>query len=306
MGCIQAQDAFVTWANAIIRNLRSAIAIVSCLAIGLASCTTYNGVAEFELYRRAFDQSYQTGNAILDILAGQERKIFLNAHPPQTSTFNPDNASYYVDTVDPPGTAAFRRALESVKTYNDILAGLASGEVVEALSGKLLGLNETLNSAAAETKALLNSSQRANIVQATGSIGQLDARIRAASEVAKLALKYKSREDFRRFVREYNPTVIEILKSLRDGTRIIFPSLTRSALNSIAGVNHQKVSAYRKLLADWVISLDATMAALKRVSVAIEANASLDSTISAFSKSAIELQIASEAARKHLAEVAAN
>jgi hypothetical protein len=270
-----------------------------------AGCTTYNGIAEFEVYQKAFVSTYEAGGAILDIVATKERTIFLNANPPSATTFEPEYAAYYVDSVDPPGTAAFRRAMNSVKAYNDILYGLASGQSVEALSAKLNGLNSSLSSAANETALLLKagSLQRADL---TKTIGNLDSRIKAGIELTQFALKYKSREAFRRFAVEYNPVVQEILMSLRDGTRIIFPVLTRDATASITGVDEAKVAQYRALLADWVLGLEVAMVALDRVGSAIKADATIDSSIAAFTKSAVALEVTAVATRKHLAALAAN
>lgn len=271
----------------------------------LGACTTYNGIAEFEAYQRAFNNTYETGAAILDIVAEKERTIFLNAYPPSSTNYDPDYAAYFVDSVDPPGTAAFRRALNSVRAYNDILYGLASGQTTDALSAKLTSLDASLASAAKETAQLLNigTLQRADLVN---TIGSLDARIKAGIELTKVVLKYQSRGAFRQFAIEYNPVVQELLMSLRDGTAIIFPVLTRDATASIAGIDQVKVSQYRRLLSDWVISLETTMAALNRVGAAIKADATIDSSIAAFTRSAIELEVAAAAARKHLAELAAN
>ena len=271
----------------------------------LAACTTYNGIGEFEAYQRAFNNTYETGGAILDIVAEKERTIFLNAYPSSATNYDPDYAAYYADSVDPPGTAAFRRALNSVKAYNDILYGLASGQTVDALSAKLTSLNASLSSAANETTQLLNigTLQRADLIK---TIGNLDARIKAGIELTQFALNYQSREAFRRFAIEYRPVVQELLMSLRDGSRIIFPVLTRDATASITGVDQVKVAQYRMLLSDWVLGLEATMAALNRVGAAIKADATVDSSIAAFTKSAVELEVTAAAARKHLAELAAN
>jgi len=275
------------------------------LLFALAACTTYSGIAEFDAYRTAFNSTHQTGNAILDILARKERKIFLNANPPGNSTFNPDYAAYYVDSIDPPGTAAFRRALDSVKAYNDILFGLASGEAAEALSARLLSLNTSLSSAAKETSSLLGVGAlgRADLVK---TLGGLDQRLRAAGELVDFALKYKSRDDFRRFAADYNPVVQQILVSLRDGTSIIFPVLTRDAAAAFPAADTKTIGIYRKLLSDWVLSLESTIAALNRVSLALAASPTLDSSIAAFTRSAIELEATAAAARRHLAELGAN
>jgi hypothetical protein len=286
------------------KKMLPATALVGLLGL-LTACATYNGIAEFEAYQRAFNSTYEAGEAILDIVAEKERRIFLNAYPPSATNYEPDYASYYVDSADPPGTAAFRRALNSVRAYNDILYGLASGQTTDALSAKLNSLNTSLSSAANETTQLLKAGSLSKEDLAK-TIGGLDARVKAGIELTQFALRYKSREAFRRFAVEFNPVVQDILVSLRDGTQVIFPVLTRDATASIKGVDEVKIAQYRRLLSDWVLGLEVTMVALNRISVAIRADATFDSSIAAFTKSAIDLQLTASATRKHLAALAAN
>ena len=47
----------------------------------------------------------------LDQLAVAERTVFFRTTAAQDRYFNPSHAAYYTDSTDPPGTAAFRRAL---------------------------------------------------------------------------------------------------------------------------------------------------------------------------------------------------
>lgn len=279
---------------------------VTLSAIGLAACTTYRGIGEFEAYRAAFDQSYQTGNAILDIFAQKERSLYVRTYPPSALSYDPDLASYYVDTVDPPATAAFRRGLETVKAYNDVLYGLASGQTVEALSASLLGLSNSVTGARTEMSKLLAGGRLAG-KETVKLIGTLDGRLAAAGKLVSFALKYKSRADFRRFAIEYHEEAQAILVALRQGSTEIFPVLTADSTDSIEGVDTAKITSYRQLLSDWVISLDATILAFKRLSLALNTSGQqLDTSIAALSRSATELELATSAARKHLAELAAH
>ena len=56
--------------------------------------------------------------------------------PAQPAVFDPDNAAYYLDTVDPPITASFRASLKSLKIYNEALVGLTNGEAASVLAAR--------------------------------------------------------------------------------------------------------------------------------------------------------------------------
>lgn len=287
-----------------------ALPLMSFLALLLlCGCTTYNGLTEFDAYRSAFDKSYETGNAILDVFAQKERSVYLRTYPPSKLKFEPAMASYYVDTADPPSTRAFRQGLRTVKAYNDLLYGLASGATAEALSTKLITLNTSLVSAGKEiNKAradLTNTKASESIIE---RLTALDQRVQAAAELVTFALKYKSRADFRFFALKYYDASEKILENLRDGTKDMFPVLTADNTDSIiVTVDGTKIAAYRVLLADWVLSLDTTILALKRVNLALTtSSANLDASVEALSRSANELEAAAQAARKHIAALAAS
>src|SRR5258705_11152311 len=96
-----------------------AVLILGCLVLG--ACGLNQGIAEFEIYRSAFEKTYGTSTAILDQLAVQERELFLRSRQgridPTNVRFDPNLARYYSDATDPPGTDAYRRALETVTAY---------------------------------------------------------------------------------------------------------------------------------------------------------------------------------------------
>src|SRR3979409_1809281 len=108
---------------------RRAALIFGCLVLG--ACGLSQGIAEFEIYRSAFEKTYGTSTAILDQLAVQERELFLRSRRGRidlsTVKFDPNLASYYTDTVDPPGTAGFCTALETRKGSHGQPLGWAAG-----------------------------------------------------------------------------------------------------------------------------------------------------------------------------------
>lgn len=288
---------------------RAAVAI-ACLI--LAACGLSQGIAEFELYRSAFEKTYGTSTAILDQLAVQERELFLRSRrgriDPTNVRFDPNLARYYTDATDPPGTAAFRRALETVKAYNDLLYGLASGQTSEALVGKLADLNSKVSDAVNEAGALLSVASGGELLAATTGLNQVLTQI---APFVRIGLTLRSREEFRRYAVEYYPVVRALLIELRQGTRAIFPVLTAATLrrfrNAPAGTlsadELKKLETYRKLLADWVILIDATVKSLDNVKAAVEADPTIVGTIAGLGAIAVELETTSQAARKHLAEL---
>ncbi len=271
----------------------------------LAGCTTYAGIAEFDGYRQAFATNYTTGSAILDQLAVKERALFLRLNPPGNSQFDPDLAVYYVDIGDPPGTAAFRKSLDLVKTYNDLLYGLATGAPAAELSARVQALGTSVTAAENETQSALS----ALVGTAGGGAGMLSglvASLNAADSLIQVALRYRSREDFRRFVVENHDQIVDILRALRSGTAVIFPILTRDATASIDGVDRAQIDNYRRLLADWVIGIDVTIQSLGAVRDAAVRPATLSGATGSLTPFIVELEMSAASARKHLAELGAN
>jgi hypothetical protein len=287
-----------------------AISVAACLALG--ACGLSQGIAEFEIYRAAFEKTYGTSTAILDQLAVQERELFLRSRQgridPTNVKFDPNLARYYTDTTDPPGTAAYRRALETVKAYNDLLYGLASGQTAEALVSKLGELNSKVGEAAGEVGALLGGPAQGDLLAATTALNQVFGQI---APFVRLGLTFRSREEFRVYIVQNYPTVRDLLAELRRGTRAIFPVLTAATVRRMRNAptggltadETKKLETYRKLLADWVILIDATLKSLDNVVAAVEEDPTIVSTITGLTSVAVELETASQAARKHLAEL---
>jgi hypothetical protein len=266
----------------------------------LFGCAT-SGVAEFQTYRTAYEATYATSTAILDQVAIQERVIARRIYRiSASSTFDPDLAAYYTDSVDPPGTAGVRRAVATVKTYNDLLYGLASGQTAEALVARVATLNATLQTSLDSTVALATAGAgSASIAPAEAAFNTAFTQLRPLLEVA---MKYRSRQEFRRFLVENYPLVREMLVALREGTAAIFPILVDELLRAPDG-DDAKVAAYRKLVADWVVLIDVTIAALDVAVAAAQSPATLGSTITGITTVAVDMQVAADTARKHLAEV---
>jgi hypothetical protein len=278
------------------------------LSLFLACCAT--GVGEFETYRSSFEKTYSTSTAILDQLAVQERALFVRRHPAGSSlanaTFDPAQATYYSDAADPPGTAAFRRALNTVKAYNDLLYGLETGQTAATLTSKV---------------AALESQATSTITAATGLIGipqfkavgvAINSAFAEVQPFLQLGLTFRSQEEFRAYVQRYYPAVRALLLELRHGTTAIFPVLTaainRKSFDPSGGPSSddiKKIEGYRKLLSDWVIMIDASIKGLDEAKAAVDAPPTILGTITGVTSASLELETAVQAARKHIAELAA-
>jgi hypothetical protein len=130
----------------------------------------------------------------------------------------------------------------------------------------------------------------------------------------KLGLRYRSRQAFRAYLTDTYPLVQEILLNLRDGTAEIFPILTHEVLarsrasiasGALTPEEIKKVEGYQRLLADWVIMMDATLVAFDRVKGAVDAPRTIVGAVSTLNIVAIDLTAASSSARKNLAALAA-
>jgi hypothetical protein len=115
------------------------------MAAAVAACS-FNGIVEFETYKTAFDKVQSTSTGILDQLAKQERWLFFkvtkNARSPVL--FDHALATHSTDSADPPGTASFRAALDTIKTYNDLLFGLETGQTAQAMVAKVAALESSI------------------------------------------------------------------------------------------------------------------------------------------------------------------
>lgn len=293
-----------------IRDLKAALFLIAA-AFGLNACAT-GGIAEFEAYKTAFDKVQTTSASIFDQLAIQERLLFLRVSPKahNSVTFDPNLARYYTDSVDPPGTAALRAALDTIKTYNDLLYGLETGQTAEALAGKISALESSLISGAKDSSSVISGLAKAD-PRVAAALPAIDEAFQFLLPLVQEALKLRSREYFRAFLVKAYPYVTSLLHELRESTRYIFPVLTAAIRNSkttlISGVttaDNDKVTTYRRLLADWVILIDATIKALDQANAAAQAPPTVVGTITSLTTVAVEMDGVAQSAKKHLAELA--
>ena len=282
------------------------------LAAALAACT-FGGVVEFEAYKSAFDKVQTTSSSLLDQLAQQERWLFFarykNARSPDV--FNPALARYYTDSVDPPGTAHFRAALDTIKTYNDLLYGLETGQTADAMAVKVNALQSSLSSAATSATGLIGIALPGPMANVQAAIATLNGVFGELQPFLALALKARSREEFHDFLIQSYPTVRKLLLELRNSTRYMFPLLTAAVTDQafrttgrLTQADQDKIDVYRKLLADWVVLLEVTVKALDAAYASAIAPPTLGGSVTGLTTVATELDTAAQSARKNLATLA--
>lgn len=278
-------------------------------AILLCGCVSSQGVAEFEAYRNATIKLSETSTAILDQLAVQERALFLKSETKQlTLNFDPDLASYYTDTVDPPGTRAFRNAFQAVIAYNDLLYGLSSGQTADVMTAKIGTLNSSLASSIQSADFLSSTTLPQRVAISAG----LQTAFLEIRPLLRSGLGLRSRQRFREYLIDYYPAIRNLLVGLRQSTGNMFLVLNAPELNRIrASVTGQPskedldhILAYRRLLANWVILIDASIAGLDAAKKSIEAPATPADVVEGLTTATQELNAASLAARKDLAALA--
>jgi hypothetical protein len=280
----------------------------------VAAACSFSGIVEFEAYKSAFDKTHATAQSILDQLAVQERALFLKVNKSARSPvkFNPALARYFTDSVDPPGTQSYRAALDTIKAYNDLLYGLETGQTAEAMTAKISSLESSLVGATNSTAALF-AAGTAVTPQVTAAITTLDTLFKTLLPFIKSGLKFRSRQEFQSFLISAYPTVRELLVELRAGTATIFPVLTAATIarsirdptsGALTSDETAKIDAYRRLLADWVILIEASIKALDQAKVAAETGPTVGGSITGLTAIATEMDSVAQSARKHLAELA--
>jgi hypothetical protein len=259
------------------------------------------GVAEFQLYTQAFNAQFEQGDSILNGIAKAERIVVLRRIKQTASiaAFNPDQAAYFVDTVDPPITGSIRASLKSLKSYNDLLGGLANGEAAEALSNRLGTLTSNIVGAVAASQAAIGG---AGAIPGADKLVSDSARsLLSVSPLITQIATFASREAFRQQLVAAYPAMRELLVTLRAGTPAMFEILkrsrvTRGSLETPSGISPDGQSALEKdrvMLAAWVILLDKALVAMEAAVTAAMADIST-ADLASLSEASIELRVLAE------------
>ncbi|WP_404926297.1 hypothetical protein [Mesorhizobium sp. ORM16] len=279
-------------------------------AVLLSGCVSSQGTAEFESYRAATLKLSETSTLILDQHAVQERALFLKPESKQLALkFDPDLASYYTDTVDPPATRAFRNAFQAVIAYNDLLYGLSSGQTADALTAKIGTLNSSLANSIRSADFLSSSTLPQRVAISAG----LQTAFFQVRPLLRAGLGLRSRQRFREYLIAFYPATRNLLVGLRQSTSNMFLILNAPELNRIRASatgqpskeDLEHIVTYRRLLANWVILIDAAIDGLDAAKRSIDAPASPADVVGGLTTATEELNAASLAARRDLAALAA-
>lgn len=179
-----------------------------CVALFLLilSACVRPGAHEFIVYQSAFNEAYQVGQLVLDKLAVAERKAFDNSRKkiaPGNVYFDPGEARYLADNVDPPATASLRKSLDIVQVYTQTVSALATGESATAIAGRLTEIGTKAASVAVQITTPVSSGQQAVV----DTLAQKTLPLRALEPVTTLGFGALTRAEFRRTVVAQAPTV---------------------------------------------------------------------------------------------------
>lgn len=188
------------------------ISLVFAFLAIFSSCTT-PGAKEFEVYETSFNTAFELGQSILDRVAAKEREAFDLTVPSMTPTnayFDPNEARYLVNDIDPPGTAALRQTLRIVQLYNASLSGLASGDSAQIMSARITEIGTTATSLGLQLSTPASTTQ-AQIIE---RLAEKTTPLRALEPLSNLALESATRAEFRERLLAEAGTIDSILESL--------------------------------------------------------------------------------------------
>ena len=237
------------------KSLAPALVCILLLSGPLAGCAT--GVAEFRLHVKAFDDQYDQGQLVLNALARAERKLVkakIDERP--YDQFNPGEAAYYLDNVDPPITASIRASYKSLKSFMMPLGALANGEAAAALSNRIGTLVTNLSDAAAATRL---AAAGFAIAPAAVLLGKTFGYLTSAQDILKPLLTAASLQSFRTEILRTYPAMYNLLEELREGTAvmyIVFRESHRDKNGHTSKAGRDELAKERELLAGWVVLMD--------------------------------------------------
>ncbi|MEL6235086.1 MAG: hypothetical protein AAFR46_11820 [Pseudomonadota bacterium] len=263
----------------------TAARLMVLLATGLAGCTA--GTAEFALYDAAYDAQHAESTRVLDRLGDAETTLRarLSEAEDGIAPFDPDRAPQILGLgdVDPPLTASLRHSLDALKSYNDALSGLATGAAAEALALRLQTASTALSEAAQSVLGVAGVGVAGVGAPGAGLQASLAAALPALQQIATIT----DRARFRRDLVAAYPAMRDLLEALRGSTPAMFDVMKRSHVvpglleDDVEGVpitDLPKVEADRKLLAGWVLLLDATLDAMDAAVAAADSRDAVDMT----------------------------
>lgn len=259
---------------------------ISAIVSGLAGCATYNGVTEFSTYRTQYTAVADVGGDVLDRVAVAERRLYNRAYPlddPAKLEFDPEFATYFVTSVDPPIVSSYRRTLNAVSAYNDALYALSSGEEAAAMAGKITRLSAIGASAAADAALLAGVGAASPLSGLVANARTINTALSGLEGLTATLLAFETRRQFRTQLIEKEPTIREAIGEVRASTRQLFQLLRDDVVTgaladpsrlsrTLTAAEVDQITRSRALLASLVVLLDSSEAALGIAVAAIEQN----------------------------------
>jgi hypothetical protein len=275
--------------------------VLSVLAGGCSNVPT----AELKVFRESVVTANTAATPILDEVSANERRIkqaVVDGEKGEPS-FSPDDARYFSDIGDAPGTAMIRRAHTILDRFSDILLGLATGSNVDSdVSG--------VESLVKESTGLL-----ATVTSIVPAAGTAAAAIQGAFTVAKPGLTFiahqLSHREARRVIQMAvdKKVVGELTKALVDASPAMFNLLVQDAFNastdenSTAEVRRIAQKAYiertrkvRLLMANYVVLVQRMNSAWDEAATASAEKTTISITV--LNERIGELRVAAVATRK--------
>jgi len=259
---------------------RLAMLLLGCVLLIQPGCSTYNGVAEFSSYRDAWSRASDIGEDILDRLAVAERGIYRRASPfnPRRSGFEVRDVAYLVPATDPPATAAYRRLLRSIRSYNEALYGLASGQEAAAIVGRVNRLAAIGASAAAEAALIAGAGPTSGLAGAAAATLGVNQALAGLEPLATQLVAFETRRQFRQRLLAQEPHIRRAIVEARDSTPRVFELLRGDIVGAanadpnrtrLTAAEEDEIRRLRILLANWVVLLDASRGALEVATAAV-------------------------------------
>lgn len=271
-------------------------ALALSFVIALGGCA--GGIAEFQLYDKAFDTQLVEANKVLDRLATAERKVYLRREAGISQSFDPDKARYYLTVGDPPLTASIRSSLKTIQAYNKSLVALSNGESAKALTARLGTLSSNILASAGAISVATGGGD-AFVAAGAGILGRL-------LPVYQQAKSISDRAAFRKLLLNSYSDMHDLLLAMRAGSKDMYrlfrrsygatPANNRAPVTGrarISAADLAKLKADRQLLAGWVILMDKTLLAMKTAAEAALRGGS-PADIAALTEASIELRILAE------------
>tara|TARA_R110000850_G_scaffold200600_2_gene326699 strand:- start:1647 stop:2375 length:729 start_codon:yes stop_codon:yes gene_type:complete len=237
---------------------------------------------------------------ILDRFAVAERKVFLETNQRSTE-FDPDNARYYVDDIDPPVAASLRQSFAITNAYTEALGALASGESAKQISEKITEIGTLATTAGVSVAGVTGSPQ---IVQAATAATKIVDPLKAMEELVEYAFTIRTRKEFRdRLLQDYktvDDTLIKMSEITGPSFELMKWSKYLSSDMSTSGITKAELSELRSLMANWVVLIEKSRAALEGAKIAVETK-NFSSSITDFTITAQELDSAAQNVRRNIA-----